>query len=563
MTKIFKKISNSSVFLSLILVLHSVANIFFLKSHTLVDGKDSLAHMASFVNFLHRLEFGAQDPFNITGRGLFSSFMFVSADYPPFFYWIAGLLKLVFGGISSVAPLFASTVFLIVLLVCVYKIGKKISNVQLGLLGCAILSSYPIIFSSSRHFNLEIATCAMTAISVLCLLHTELFSKRGASIILGVVIGLGMLTRQLFLIYFIGPFIVSAIFGLKPATVEERKQIATNISLTFGIVLILSSVFYLRPEVLNSILSRSQFRGAVSHGNILSSTHLTYYLSSLTQTIGIFFVILLTCSLLLINKINKYSRAILLSWVLVPVSMLLMFKIKYAEYLMPVFAAFALFSAHAIINITNSTVRRAVACLVLGIGALFCYGITFDDHPFFYSRYHLDDVYRYEAGHDDGGNTVFMGEVLERIGNSRAIVAIVYDDAGVLFNSYFLRRIFSLTENKSIFIDFFLSPGVFFHNLDSYDQIIFISTAGNNWLSKITFNGLLGELNNRGFYEYKISSKNSAREVETRGRLIVIPGAGAEKILGLIDDYKLKYTLRFDNQSRGLTETISIYNKVH
>jgi 4-amino-4-deoxy-L-arabinose transferase and related glycosyltransferases of PMT family len=208
-------------------------------------------------------------------------------DYPPFFYASAFWFKTLFGAILPNAALYAGTVFLVILLASVYKIGSYWGK-ENGLLAAFICGMYPMIFWTSRHFSLELPLAAMTALSIRYLLKTDLFRSRKYAVVLGIVMGVGMLTKQTFGVYVCGPFTVVLVRMFREFRGPERNLRMGNAGLCLLLTLLISLIYYHEPEVFRNILVRSGFSGAVAEKSIFNPAHLFYYPWTLRNTIGVF-----------------------------------------------------------------------------------------------------------------------------------------------------------------------------------------------------------------------------------------------------------------------------------
>lgn len=276
--------------LGALLLFHIINNAIFLTIYPLAEGKDSYAHITAFNNFCQIIENGKDNPFYIQGKSLLYNLVFVVIDYPPFFYFSAFVFNLLFGGLFFNAPIFTPTVYLLALLSAVYFIGKKI-NPETGIMAAFICSMYPMIFLPSRHFSLELTLCAISVLSILILLETDFFLRRKFSVLLGIVLGLGMLTKQTFLIYISGPFLVYGFYLLKSCRAEMKKQKIVNMFICSGIFLGISSLFYFNKDIYINAFNRAGFLGAISNNDIFSLEHISYYIRSIRHTLGVFLVL--------------------------------------------------------------------------------------------------------------------------------------------------------------------------------------------------------------------------------------------------------------------------------
>ena len=116
--------------------------------------------------------------------------------------------------------------FLTGIFFCLYFIGIKLGNAWLGVLASGFLMLYPMFFHLSRMFMLETALICMVTLTITLLLYSEGFNKRKVSVFAGITLGLGLLTKQTFIVFLAGPvvfFFFENFFNLD--AVQRRKRI--------------------------------------------------------------------------------------------------------------------------------------------------------------------------------------------------------------------------------------------------------------------------------------------------------------------------------------------------
>jgi 4-amino-4-deoxy-L-arabinose transferase-like glycosyltransferase len=83
----------------------------------------------------------------------------------------------------------------------------------------------PMFYAMSRYFYLEFAVTAIVALTVYLLLATDGFQRRGMSLLFGLCLGLGLLTKRTFAVFAVGPVIVAVLAsGLLPMLWQRLKQ---------------------------------------------------------------------------------------------------------------------------------------------------------------------------------------------------------------------------------------------------------------------------------------------------------------------------------------------------
>jgi hypothetical protein len=141
----------------------------------------------------------------------------LTKPYPPFAYLI-GSLGIFAGGTSVAAPIVAENiVFVSLLALGCYKVGRLAFNPTAGLLAVIFALGSPMIAAQFHVVMIDAPETAMVAISVWAILATDGFSRVGVSALAGLAVGLGMLTKEPLAIFVVGVVAVTAVRGGRQA----------------------------------------------------------------------------------------------------------------------------------------------------------------------------------------------------------------------------------------------------------------------------------------------------------------------------------------------------------
>lgn len=151
----------------LVIVFHVINFIQWFQLDIWPQGKDYYCHLDYVFKMINNLDS------NLSIKNL----IFVTKDYPPVFYWVSASLIYLFNKQYN-ACFFAPIIFLIFLIISVYKIGVKLKNNETGILTAVFCSFLPIIYQSTLQFNFALATTAMVSLTILILLNTENLKKQ-------------------------------------------------------------------------------------------------------------------------------------------------------------------------------------------------------------------------------------------------------------------------------------------------------------------------------------------------------------------------------------------------
>ncbi len=551
MPKNSKKII-SIMLLVFLLVFHAVNNLYFISKHPLAEGKDNYSHLTAFLNLSQIITSGQEHLFYDTNRSLWKNVIFSVTDYPPFFYLSAFLIDSLVGKFFLFGWLYTATIFFLILLVSIYGIGSYM-NRDTAVIAAFITSMYPMVFFSSRHFNLELAAAAMTGLSIWFLLKTDLFRDKLFSILLGLVLGLGMLTKQTFAVYTVGPLAAYVFFSFRRQNNTAVSQQYINLLNCCILAICVSAIFYHNKDIYLNILPRSGFTGAVENNDIFSASHLFYYIKSLQYTIGFFFAGIFLISLFAVKKIAAHMRVLLLLWIIFPFLIFNSVKLKYAEYTIAYLPVLALISASGISFIVHKNSRKAIVIIIALFGIINFYSLSFGNSVFFYSTYYFRDQRvrvisvnpvrelcpltlvesSFLTGHavcadseicSKGGfasgektqlawkSAAFsngvnekrkqidsLDSVIEFLDRSPGKVGIFYDDTGFVFPSYLIRNIAAKSYKKNEIVVFSFAPKIFLSNIDLFDYMIFVTRSDTRWVDSVGFEKFIEKFNKNNF----------------------------------------------------------------
>ncbi len=137
----------------------------------------------------------------------------LTVPYPPLVY-LVGDLGILVGGINVAPPIIAENVVFVPLLALgCYHVGRMAFDRTAGLLAVVFALGSPLINAQFHVFMIDAPETAMVAVSIWAILATEGFTRVRISAVAGVAVGLGLLTKEPFVFYVAGPVAVTAIRG--------------------------------------------------------------------------------------------------------------------------------------------------------------------------------------------------------------------------------------------------------------------------------------------------------------------------------------------------------------
>lgn len=197
---------------------------------------------------------------------------------PPLIRYLAAILYIFFKNNLPKFIILSNILFMAILFFSIYQIGKKMRSKNVGLLSVFIISTLPIVFILSRLFYPEFPLAAMVTLSIYLLIQSRYFENKKYSLLFGLSFGLGILTKQDYLIFVIGPLIYTlwkskVINNFKKESINIIKCIVSGISLHLLLSLLFPNI---SKVIIHDLIS---FQANPSYGNVI----LIYYSISLVS----------------------------------------------------------------------------------------------------------------------------------------------------------------------------------------------------------------------------------------------------------------------------------------
>ncbi len=178
--------------LAALILFHILNNWIWLSTNVVILGWDRPRHLIESLRYNDILR-------TLNLDSLFQAFT-LSGYYPPLFHLLIVAFYKLFGLSADVAAM-VNSLYLAILLPSTYLIGRKIWGWKEGLLSAFLVSTFPMIYAMSRYTYIEFTLTSMVTLSIWLLLMSEGFTHRGYSLLFGLSLGLGMLTKWTYLLF--------------------------------------------------------------------------------------------------------------------------------------------------------------------------------------------------------------------------------------------------------------------------------------------------------------------------------------------------------------------------
>lgn len=410
----------SSVIVSILLlvILYAVSNSIWLRCGASLYGRDVAGHLQLVEKFYYRMHdpLDKNYPAIKTAKKILSLFREDALPFHQTYIWpklvhITASLVCCVLGLRTLAIIHCNLVFFGILIISTCLIGTRCASPPNGVLAALLVSLYPAIFGQSRKFGLDFPLTAMTALNICMLLRTDYFRKCGDSLLLGLTMGLGLLTKGQIVIYMAVPIVYSWLRGIRSGE-GRRRSCVWNFVLFFLIASGVSAIWWwgiARPlwKAYFITVTDYPFSWAYEYQRQqpLSARWLLFHAVHCAISVSPFFFMVFIISLVPFFRGNARNKDVLLLWILSAYVIWTASNIKRDTDFLPCLPAVALISAIGIMSWKRAGLRRlAVACCcIFGLTQYVCVSFS----PVGYGFLTMENPY-HKPCEPDGYSTLFQ-----------------------------------------------------------------------------------------------------------------------------------------------------------
>jgi len=223
-----------------------------------------------------------------------------------------------------------------------------------------LVSMYPGIFTIARVYMLDLALTAMVALSIYFILKSNLFNSTRVSILLGVALGFGMLTKWTFPIFLFAP----TVYSLAISDLRSKKTLRNLLLISFvcGTICIPWYVTHLgdvKAAVAFSGSATTEVRGDVPPSPVKALSYLVLLINS--QILIVFFALFLLGLALLLRLGRRTKLFLLLAYAFPYVVLSIPSNIDF-RFTLPLLPLVAVISS---VILRNVVAKRSRALLLL------------------------------------------------------------------------------------------------------------------------------------------------------------------------------------------------------
>lgn len=266
------------------------------------------------------------------------------------------------------AAYFVNTLFHLGLVILVFLTGRRLGGPASGLVAAFLAAGLPLLSWFSRFFLLEEAAAFFAVATLYCLLRAERFSSTGWSVLAGLTIGFGLLTKWTLVV-----FVAPPVLWLAAASVLDRrdpKPLARLAALGVASGLVAAPWYLSHWEPLQRFFAYNE-EGLLFADDGPGISQLLYYLRAFWAAAGWPFTLLVLLGVAFVAfRRSAEHLAILLSAAVPLVVFSFLISTRDLRHLMPAFPAILLLAAVAVGSQRPSWLRNGLSVAAILLACL-------------------------------------------------------------------------------------------------------------------------------------------------------------------------------------------------
>ena len=291
-------------------------------------------------------------------------------------------------GLSPTVLRVANLLYLLVLLVGVYKLGRLCLDRRAGLLAATLVSLMPAVHGGSRVVGLDFPALCLTPVAVYFLLRSDGFYRVGYALAFGATAGLAALIKGQVLLFLFWPAALVLARGLW-RSVKGRDdprpwwRILLGAALTLAALAAASAVWWAgRFDELTRVLAGhatgKEMLFYESDPSVWGGVK--YFLTTFPLLVSGPLTLALVAAAVLLVRGRIRFRWELLAWLVVPLVLHMVLKVRHFRYLFPLVPAAAVLLGVAVYSL-KSRWRHAVAGSLVAVAAALWLACSFGNGP--------------------------------------------------------------------------------------------------------------------------------------------------------------------------------------
>ncbi|MBV7327915.1 glycosyltransferase family 39 protein [Chloroflexi bacterium TSY] len=304
----------------------------------------------------------------------YSSNGWLGRFHPPLMPLIYGFSTRIFG-VSLLVMRLAAVMLALGTVLCTYFLGRRLYDNEIGVLAAFLLLTFPLIIRQGAAAMTDMGVTFFFTLAMLLTLYLYHQATYRKAILLGIVIGLGLLTKYTMLL--IGPVLLGYyLLHSRFRKLTPHFIVGALISFTLlgGWLAYAYQIGVLSGQQTNLVTEFEPayfFVNSEGHGWLLESI-----LTKLPSSIGMYNLPLLFIGIVLIIQHRRFSDQFLLLWIFV-LALELLLTLPDHRYFMPIFPALAVVGANGIKNVPKVSDRLVLLAILFAVSSLVLFATWF------------------------------------------------------------------------------------------------------------------------------------------------------------------------------------------
>lgn len=273
-----------------------------------------------------------------------------------------------------------NSLYYLILVFGTYLLARQVYGAGVGLFSSFLVSLYPAIFTYSRTIYLDFPLTALSVFALYFIIKAENFNRRAYSIMFGVFLGLGILTKGSVFVFLLAPFLqcLVNIFRNRKNSASLRRKSLFNLIAAIFIGALISSLWwkdslslivskfllYLDPHRVKQIVDDIHFLPKQSTGFLYAVRESIVFLGQQLFYCSGFLFYVFIAGLILLLKRKQFRENNFLFYLFMPLAVLIFSSLKAPRYLMPALSVMAIITSAGLLGIKSRIARISIFLFV-------------------------------------------------------------------------------------------------------------------------------------------------------------------------------------------------------